>query len=118
MLFIDIFSTFLIILSFVISILAVRFKLGADTFMEIDVTEKKGGLKNSEIRMLQTSSFFILLSIGVISLVTGIGGFLFKCCKLRCYAVIYGFILGFFWFFIFVFGLVMFTLSSAAPDTI
>jgi len=109
-------SGLVIIFGIVISALAIKFAIG-DSFFNV---KSIGDLDPNDIDVtrFKRASFGLLLSSGLVALLTGILGCLFTCCKQRWTAVIYGIFLSFAWIFIFLLGCIVTGASVTSESTL
>ena len=109
-------SALVIIFGIIISVLAIKFAIG-DSFFNVSSI---GDLDPNDIDVsrFKRASFGLLLSMGLIALVTGGFGCLFTCCKQRWYAILYGIFLSFTWIFIFLLGCIITGASVTSESTL
>jgi hypothetical protein len=96
-----------------IAALAIRFAVGDNVF---NVQQIVDNVTQANPEVFKNASFGILLGMGVIAFATGFFGFFFTCCKSKCYAVIYGLILGFTWIIVVTIGALITAVSYGSTS--
>ena len=104
-------SAIVIVLGLTITGLAVRFV----TISSILDAETDGRQTNREFEQVKARSIAGLFLSGGLTLIAGIMGLLFNCCKNRFYAMFYGSLIGLIWITVFILGCIIGSVSNASP---
>ena len=109
------FSGIVFVLGIVIMALSIKFTVGAIWW---NTTGPDGYHAALNVNKFKNVSFGILMTAGIIALITGIYGMFLACCVKKCCAILFGTFLGFTWIAILVMGAIVTSVSFASQSNI